>query len=151
MAAKSLDNNTMLLASGGDDGSISFLLASASTRDAIDTSVINPPVTVVRTHASAVTACTIVVQDSRYFVVTSGNDQWLRLWEVILPDAHAKILSDGEGTPKKTQPLDVKRICKTKTNVADVSSMAALGDHSEQGVTRILVCGVGMEVIRFQF
>lgn len=59
-------------------------------------------------------------------------------------------------------PLEVRRVKKVKTNVADVSSMSLLGPGGAQGAeagegkevegqTRVLICGVGMEVIRLEW
>jgi hypothetical protein len=56
-------------------------------------------------------------------------------------------------------PLEVKRMKKVKTNVADVSSMTLLssgageegGETEVEGATRVLICGVGMEVIRLEW
>ena len=86
---------------------------------------------------------------SRIFVLTSGNDQWVRLWEVVLRldtiaqrtiESETKSASDGD-------PLSITRVGRIKTNVADVSSMAVLAQEDE-GVAKVLICGVGMEVIR---
>ncbi|PVH92094.1 WD domain-containing protein [Periconia macrospinosa] len=158
LATHPINNCTMLLASGGDDGSITFLVTYKSSTADQDTTInmkdlcsISPPITVVRAHASAVTACAMFVQQSRIFVVTSGNDQWLRLWEVMIVFADAENHSNGLGQPKEVDSFNVKRICRAKTNVADVSSMAVLEEDIPQGVTRLLVCGVGMEVIRIEF
>jgi hypothetical protein len=60
--------------------------------------------------------------------------------------------SDGD-------PLEIRRMKKVKTNVADVSSMTLLlsgADEGEEkketdGATRVLICGVGMEVIRLEW
>jgi hypothetical protein len=56
-------------------------------------------------------------------------------------------------------PLEVRRMKKVKTNVADVSSMTLLssgageggGETEAEGATRVLICGVGMEVIRLEW
>ncbi|CAI6336085.1 unnamed protein product [Periconia digitata] len=156
LAAESLDSRTMLLASGGDDGSISFLVISVPLRagqpnvsDMEGICNMSRPVTVVRTHASAVTACAIIAQGSRVFVVTSGNDQWLRLWELCL----STMTHDGSrGTDQYSTKniADVKRLGKVKSSVADVSSMAVLEQCQDQRIVRLLVCGVGMEVIRVE-
>ena len=133
------------MASGGDDGSLAFCVTP--TRSPFANSV--PPVILTRAHASAVTACAMLSHRSRIFVLTSGNDQWVRLWEVVLRldtiaqrtiESETKSASDGD-------PLSITRVGRIKTNVADVSSMAVLG-QGDEGVAKVLICGVGMEVIR---
>lgn len=47
-------------------------------------------------------------------------------------------------------PLKIVRLKKIKTNVADVSSMAILGINQTDAVARVLICGVGMEVLRIE-
>ncbi|KAF1949130.1 WD domain-containing protein [Byssothecium circinans] len=150
LATHKVDSQTTLIVSGGDDGSLSFLLASEHKSPEAPSSgktSLHPPIIVTRAHASAVTACTVFIQRFRLFVVTSGNDQWVWLWEVLLhaPDAGL----DAEESVKVDGPdaLEIKRLKKMKTNVADVSSMAVLGGDQD-GAARVLICGVGMEVIR---
>jgi WD40 repeat protein len=128
-----LDNGSTLLVSGGDDGSLAFLLACQDGE-----SYTHPPLVVVRTHASAVTACAVVPHrhgKDGIYVLTSGNDQWIRLWEVQL------------GSATESDPLTVKCAKKIKTNVADVSSMAVLGATPTGSGSRVVICGVGMEVV----
>lgn len=139
-----MDEGQILVVSGGDDGSLAFLLANSSTTDAgMETSYAYPPIIVTRTHASAVTACAILTSCSRIFILTSGNDEWVRLWEII---PH---LSTTAMDP--SNPLEIKRLQKIKTNVADVSSMAVFRETDDGKASRVLLCGVGMEVIRVEW
>jgi hypothetical protein len=46
---------------------------------------------------------------------------------------------------------DVRRMGKIKTNVADVSSVAVLDVAEDEEVARVMVCGVGMEVVRLEW
>jgi WD40 repeat protein len=137
-----------LIVSGGDDGSLTFCITDTYSP------VVNftPPIILTRAHASAVTACAILTYRSHTFVLTSGNDQWVRLWEVVLhldtitqpiTEAETRNAIDGD-------PLSIQRVGKIKTNVADVSSMAVLGQN-EEGVAKVLICGVGMEIIRVEW
>ena len=146
MASHQLSEDLLLIASGGDDGSLALLLASTTTSQS--SSVASPytsPATVVgRAHASAVTACIIALYRHQTYILTSGNDEWIRLWKVVVQDTTKKT-TDAITTGVENQ-LKVLRVTKLKTNVADVSSMAVL-DVDEDSV-RVLICGVGMEVIR---
>ncbi|KAJ4364336.1 WD repeat-containing protein 6 [Ascochyta clinopodiicola] len=137
-------DGTTLIVSGGDDGALAFLLAYATLPESFSSprgAYASPPVLVNRAHGSAVTACTIVAIQSRVYVLTSGNDEWIRLWEVINDGTREKASSKTEH-----ERLKIRRMCRVKTSVADVSSMAVLDDDGKSA--RVLVCGVGMEVIR---
>ncbi|KAF2003913.1 WD40 repeat-like protein [Amniculicola lignicola CBS 123094] len=129
---------TTMIVSGGDDGSITFLVTTAQHGGNRITWKY-PPYIITRTHASAVTACAFLRLHSRIYLVTSGNDQWVRLWDVVLQER----LEAGGKTDQNM--LEVRRVKKIKTNVADVSSMAVVA-QSEHGAN-VLICGVGMEVI----
>lgn len=140
LATHQLDDELLLLVSGGDDGSLAFLLAKNTTYSC-------PPIIVTRAHASAVTACAILMHESRILVITSGNDQWVRLWQVT-PHCLLSSSEAAEGAAGFAQdPLDIKRAGKSKISVADVSSMALLGAANNGVATKVLICGVGMEVI----
>ncbi|KAL1613132.1 WD repeat-containing protein 6 [Paraconiothyrium brasiliense] len=149
-----------LIVSGGDDGTLAFLLACTSWNGVEWAS---PPVIVVRAHASAVTACAMLTHNARTFVVTSGNDQWVRLWELAMYEMDADL--EGNNRPAMKRIGEIKRVGKIKTSVADVSSMAVLDSREEkeedeenvaeqekgEKAARVLVCGVGMEVIRIEW
>ncbi|KAF1967001.1 WD40 repeat-like protein [Bimuria novae-zelandiae CBS 107.79] len=134
-----------VIISGGDDGSLSFLIMASSGPGSPDVQPVREPIIVVRAHGSAVTACAVVMRGERILVVTGGNDQWVRLWEVTLTD------SDNDNSKGRRDWMEIKRLTRVKTNVADVSSMAVLSSANEESVSRVLVCGVGMEVIAIQW
>jgi WD40 repeat protein len=136
-----LDRSTKLIVSGGDDGSMTILLTSTSSSLPTYQAA---PVLLQRTHASAVTACAILTHKTRTLVATSGNDQWLRLWEIDIRDNQ-----ENDATKHKKR-IDIRRLGKIKTNVADVSSMALL-TWDDGGDARVVICGVGMEVVRVRW
>jgi WD40 repeat protein len=148
MASRCLNERTKLIISGGDDGSLAVLLIRRRQPPSSPDSVFaTAPVLLSRTHGSAVTACAVLKRQEQIFIATSGNDQWIRLWEVCI-----------HGDDKDTDPevvrleggiVEIKRVAKVKTNVADVSSMAVL-ENGEAGA-KVLICGVGMEVVRLQW
>ena len=145
MATHVDNNSTTLIISGGDDGALAFLLAHPTTPDpsAAHESYASPPVLVSRAHGSAVTACAVASIGPHIYVLTSGNDEWVRLWEVAIDDNAA-----NDATRRTSDMLTIKRLSKAKTSVADVSSMAVLSATSH--TARVLLCGVGMEVIRVE-
>jgi hypothetical protein len=53
-----------------------------------------------------------------------------------------------EASAEPEDALAIQRLNKIKTNVADVSSMAVLDKSDDATYARVLICGVGMEVIR---
>lgn len=81
----------------------------------------------------------------RIYVLTSGNDEWVRLWEVALNNTVNG--EDIEGSASVDR-ITIKKLSKAKTSVADVSSMAVL--DSDSNAARVLLCGVGMEVMRLE-
>ncbi|KAH7078403.1 WD domain-containing protein [Paraphoma chrysanthemicola] len=143
MTSCHVDASRELVVSGGDDGSLAILLLDRAWSVAAPaTAHVNVPVLLSRTHASAVTACAVVSQNSSHYVLTSGNDQWVRLWQIEI--------SDGDATMKGGDSvIKISRAGKTKTNVADVSSMAVL--DTKIGEAKVLICGVGMEVMRVKW
>jgi hypothetical protein len=153
MVSQSLDPQMTLVVSGGDDGSLAFLLArpkSLLSTSSSSTSYASQTILVNRAHGSAITACNVLQRGSCVFVVTSGNDEWVRLWEVIPNDAGNTTDSTSDESTS-VDKLDIKRLAKIKTNVADVSSIAVL-DRGDSGFeARVLVCGVGMEVLRLEW
>lgn len=137
--------SAMLLVSGGDDGSLAFMVADTGVQEA-QSPFTTAPTIVSRTHGSAVTSCAIIERKGTAFVLTSGNDEWIRLWEVIFGPKDAIEPGNVSGTDRSV--LLIKRHKKIKTNVSDVSSMAILEHDVEKGTAMALLCGVGMEVIR---
>ncbi|KAF2823405.1 WD40 repeat-like protein [Ophiobolus disseminans] len=150
MASHQLNDSTQLIVSGGDDGSLAILLTdSTRSTSSSEMAYTAPPVLLNRTHASAVTACAIISHKQGIYVLTSGNDQWIRIWE-------AKIHEQGNGTLPATSLygadiVSVSRLGRVKTSVADVSSMAVLDAAEDRPVARVLLCGVGMEVVRVEW
>lgn len=148
MASHAIDASAQLMVSGGDDGSIAVLLMRRTT-GALDTENVYAawPVLLQRTHASAVTACAIVQHEGRIFILTTGNDQWLRLWEVTIHKADS--MTPQTASAHGNDMLDISRLGKIKTNVADASSMAVV--ETKEADARVLICGVGMEVVRVEW
>jgi hypothetical protein len=93
-----------------------------------------------------VTSCSLFKHKSRILLVTSGNDEWVRLWEIVLRKNDGEV--GHEISAELGDALVIQRLGKVKTNVADVSSMAVLDKGDDVTDARVLICGVGMEVIR---
>lgn len=150
MVYHAISNAATLIVSSGDDGSLAFLLARTGTDEsssAQESTYATPPLLVSRAHGSAITACAIVARQSRIFLLTSGNDEWVRLWEITINETSNGVDSDETGSV--SDGITIRRLNKIKTNVADVSSMAVLDVADEGG--RVIICGVGMEVIKIDW
>ena len=139
-------NHGHFIMSGGDDGSLAFFRTCSI--DSASAGWKNRPTIVVRTHASAVTACAMIARGRRIFVLTSGNDQWVRLWEVSVTDAMSY---DKAPCDEQSDSMEIKRLGRVKTSVADVSSMAILTSPNEDDASKVLICGVGMEIMTVQW
>lgn len=141
MAITCLSEKDAMIATGGDDNSIAITLLSHSTTEPrlpVFSTLLIP-----RAHAATITAIqlkALVDKDtlptqSRYRLLTSGNDQRLKSW----------ILSVDISEP------GVERLLVTKdedlyTGIADVSCMKVLpGDTSAHSV---IVGGIGLETVR---
>lgn len=142
-----MNDRSCLIASGGDDGSIALLsMVKDDTHDSFGSSWSqkSPPVLLRKAHASAVTACAIIQFPCELYIVTAGNDGWIRLWQVgkgnSCGEKEDRLVANDENR------ITIRRRGKLKTSVADVSSMAVL--DVDEKVAKVVLCGVGMEVIR---
>ncbi|KAH8702982.1 WD40-repeat-containing domain protein [Phaeosphaeriaceae sp. PMI808] len=144
-AMASLDNDEFsekLIVSAGDDGGLAVLnMAHGNSTLSLGNSHLTAPVIRNRAHASAITACAILRHQARVFVLTAGNDEWVRLWEVHVG------LQDGMGCGT----LGVESRGKIKTCVADVSGMDVLEAKESEPEARVVICGVGMEIVRVEW
>ncbi|KAE9977637.1 hypothetical protein Vi05172_g5537 [Venturia inaequalis] len=141
----SLNNDTSLIVTGGDDNGLGISLITVTESNEVQCERLIIP----RAHAAAVTATdilTCVPSDTKpscfqILVATASNDQRIKLWRIIIDLGK----EGGEG-------IDVKRVANGYTSVADVSSMALhpADSDSVQLATRILICGVGMELWNVQ-
>jgi WD repeat-containing protein 6 len=138
-----------IIVSGGDDSSLTFRAYDDSSTDPFS---LCPATIVVRAHASAVTACSIFSFHKKIYVASSGNDQWVRLWEVEICELNARdsraverAIQDNPHGSARGYRAEVSRVTKTKISVADVSSMCIVDENPE--TIKLLICGVGMEVI----
>lgn len=144
------DNESLVIA-GGDDNSLSltrFRVAPPSSESDTSKTSVMATLRIPKAHASTVTAIAILPPSSpsdemtpeskrsrhvhQFTLLSSGNDQRLKVWEVRLDIWKAGV----EG-------IEVRRIANEPTSVADVSDMDVFVD---EGTRRVIVCGVGMEV-----
>jgi len=148
----SLSPNNNLLITGGDDNALAitrFSFASGSDSTSEDAA---KPVTstliIPRAHTAAIRAVTIKSEkrDGDMLVLeimTASNDQRVRTW-------HASFDVAGEGV----EGLRVSRGRNLYTALADVADMdivrggrGNLGEGAQGDVERVVVCGVGIDVL----
>lgn len=137
----SLNNDTSLIVTGGDDNGLGISLITVTESNEIKCERLITP----RAHAAAVTATDIlncISSDTKplcfqILIATASNDQRIKLWRI-----------DIDLGKEGVEGIDVKRVANGYTSVADVSSMALhpADPGSESLATRILICGVGMEL-----
>lgn len=123
-------DGSALLVTGGDDNGIGLSRVSASNE--ISTLLIP------RAHAAAVTALVVhKYGDDHFCVVSASIDQRVKMWDV-------RINTKDTGV----EGLQVCKVQNVFTSVADVSSLSLL--RLEDDAVGLLICGVGMDVWRFQ-
>lgn len=124
-----LPDGSSFIVTGGDDNALGFTRWRAGCSPA---SLLIP-----RAHAAAVTAITVTPSDEAMFlVVTASIDQRVKLWRV-----------DVDTNQDGAEGVKVQLLSNDFTAVADVSSMNLL--RLKDGGFRVLLCGVGMDVWRF--
>ncbi len=117
-----LTDGSRLLMTGGDDNAIAFSRISEEVKTLL----------IPRAHAAAVTGLAIVpIDEAKFWLVSTGIDQRVKLWEVKVNIAKAGV----EG-------IEVKMLQDVFTAVADVSGLEVC--KLEGGALGVLVCGVGM-------
>ena len=140
-ALKLVDSETLVV-SGGDDNALALtrfsIVPAASSSIMTSISTLRIP----KAHASAITAAAIIpipARESqpwqakhRFLVITSGNDQRVKLWDVVIDLAQSGVAG-----------IRIQKRANKHTSVADVSSMDVFVDN---GVARFALCGVGMEI-----
>ncbi|KAF2763996.1 WD40 repeat-like protein [Teratosphaeria nubilosa] len=115
---------------GGDDNAISM---TTLIRDQTRTRILRMP----RAHAAAVTGISVLRHSHDKILLASASiDQKIKVWEILMGDG----MVDRE--------IRVKKLWTCPTSVADVSSLETC--HLAGGEIGLVVCGVGIEVLRLQ-
>lgn len=149
-----ISDSTKLIIAGGDDNSLSISLLKLQTSDLAKDGEVTT-VSIPDAHAAAVTTIkafhrqTQALQPtnskSSFLVATSGNDHRIKIWSVTI---------DLE--KKGAHAIDVVEKLNRYSPVADISSMDITcipdtnGRSSPETHLKLLVCGVGMEMLDIQ-
>ncbi|KAI9832592.1 MAG: hypothetical protein M1826_001542 [Phylliscum demangeonii] len=144
MAVITISDQSALIASGGDDNSISLTRIDAG--DSGCRPLLNQVLRIPKAHACAVTAIALLPQDRTSIdrartrnepykcrLATSSPEQRLKIWSVIIR---------AEG--KDSDAIDVRKEANLPTFVADASSMDLW--PSTSGDAKLFLCGVGIDI-----
>jgi hypothetical protein len=150
------DTATVVIA-GGDDNSLSVSLLRTNPSDTRTNAQV-ATVSIPDAHAAAVTTVKVLNQQIsrdvtsnkesiKITVASSGNDHRVKIWSMA-----------ADPTQPGTQGITVEFLLDTYSSVADISSLGLIHGHgnclpaeryvpgSEMNQSRLVVCGVGMEM-----
>ncbi|KAL2798937.1 WD40-repeat-containing domain protein [Aspergillus keveii] len=143
-----LSETTTLVIAGGDDNSVTLSLLYADDAETNDRQAAT--ISIPDAHAASVNDVKLIshstvpsengaeTESVRLTFVSSGNDHRVKIWQVDV-DANAET-----GRPTEDD-IQVSNVVDRFSPVADISSVDVVED---QGETRLLVCGVGMEYFK---
>ncbi|KAL4918965.1 WD40-repeat-containing domain protein [Aspergillus aurantiobrunneus] len=130
---------TTLMIAGGDDNAVTLSLLHTEIKNG-ETSSRAATISVPDAHTASVNAVKIIEQSIaksdgaiQLSFASSGNDHRVKLWQVTLA-MHDRPTLDG---------MQVQNVLDRYSPVADISSLDVFLDGEE---TKLLVCGVGMEL-----
>ncbi|RHZ62125.1 tRNA (34-2'-O)-methyltransferase regulator RTT10 [Aspergillus thermomutatus] len=133
---------TSLVLAGGDDNALTLTLLSVDFTDA-DAGNHVCTITIPDAHAASITTIKILEQrqsdsqgKAQIIFASSGNDHRVKVW-----------WAEVNATQSGAEAIQVGNLVDQYSAVADISSLDLI--HDESG-TRLLVCGVGMELLSMQ-
>lgn len=144
---------TSLVIAGGDDNAVTLSLLNTSFTD-VEASARVYTVTIPDAHAASVTTVKVISQRKSQSnaeghtmvdltVASSGNDHRVKVWSVKLDTAK-------EGV----EAISARNVVNHYSPVADIAALDVIrGDANvdgSEGEVKLLVCGVGMEMVKFQ-
>jgi WD repeat-containing protein 6 len=143
-----ISQHTFMVATGGDDNALGLSLIQFQDTKYYSSLITIESLLIPRAHSAAIGVISLIPHvhsDQRpeeqigysMRVITSGNDQRVKLWSVHLPSLSAGI-----------ENLEVRKVANEPTAVADVSGLAILKKKEEVSghSVKVLICGVGMEI-----
>lgn len=147
-----LSDSMKIIIAGGDDNALSISLLALRTTDIAKDAEVTT-VSIPDAHAASVTTIKVLpypkempeATDSQrnFLVATSGNDHRIKIWSITI---------DLE--KKGSDIIDIVEKVNRYSPVADISSMdiirAPAADSDSETDLKLLVCGVGMEMLDIQ-
>ncbi|BAE56458.1 unnamed protein product [Aspergillus oryzae RIB40] len=137
-----LSDAVSLVVAAGDDNALtlSLLNTNFTSTEAGNATTITIP----DAHAACITTGKILMQRQcqdkgtmRAVIATSGNDHRVKIW-----------CAEVDVEKKGANAVQVQMIADRYSSVADISSLGLICEES--GETKLLVCGVGMEMMGIQ-
>ncbi|KAL2863831.1 tRNA (34-2'-O)-methyltransferase regulator RTT10 [Aspergillus lucknowensis] len=136
-----LSDITTLVIAGGDDNAVTLSLLYTDLKGT-ETTGRAATIVIPDAHAASVNAVRVIERSitrsepgMRLSFVSSGNDHRVKIWQVEI-DMSDRPTLDG---------LQVQNTLDRHSPVADISSLDVICDEGE---TKLLVCGVGMEYFK---
>ncbi|KAF7589278.1 hypothetical protein BBP40_004498, partial [Aspergillus hancockii] len=137
-----ISDATSLVVAAGDDNALTLSLLNTNFTSAEAGGATT--VTIPDAHAACITTGKIIAQRycqdkerTRATIATSGNDHRVKIWCVEVDDSQTGV-----------DAIQVQMIADSYSSVADISSLGLIPEES--GETKLLVCGVGMEIMDIQ-
>ncbi|KAL4926594.1 tRNA (34-2'-O)-methyltransferase regulator RTT10 [Aspergillus undulatus] len=136
-----VSDTTTLILSGGDDNAVTISLLHAEL-DLQDTEPRASTITIPDAHTASVNAVKAIEQSitisdgkAQFTFASSGNDHRVKMWRVEV--------DMSSGARPTLENLEVQNVLDRYSPVADISCLDIVRD---EGQTKLLVCGVGMEL-----
>lgn len=141
-----ISETTSLVAAGGDDNALTLSLLYTSLTNTTDEAIHVHTVSIPDAHTASVTTVKVIsLRKSAdgnttvdLTIASSGNDHRVKIWSVKLDTAK-------EGV----DAISVRNVVNHYSPVADIAALDVVrGDIDEGEGVKLLVCGVGMEMVR---
>ena len=140
-----ISDTTSLIVAGGDDNALTVSLLNASIAHSESSTHVNT-VTIPDAHTASVTTVKLIEQRQPQVnadgnatvdltVASSGNDHRVKIWSVRVEDAE--------------KAISVGNVVNQYSPVADISSLDVIRDAASAEL-KLLVCGVGMEMLKIR-
>lgn len=147
-----VSETTSLIAAGGDDNALTLSLLHTSLTNTTDEATHVHTVSIPDAHTASVTTVKVISQRKSadgnttvdLTIASSGNDHRVKIWSVKLDTAK-------EGV----EAISVRNVVNRYSPVADIAALDVVrgdgdvdGAEGAEGGVKLLVCGVGMEMVR---
>lgn len=138
-----ISETTSLIVAGGDDNALTMSLLNANIAHSESSTHVNT-VTIPDAHTASVTTVKLIEQRQPQIdadgnatvdltVASSGNDHRVKIWSVRVETAK--------------NAISVENVVNQYSPVADISSLDIIQDAAS---AKLLVCGVGMEMLKIK-